>query len=377
MKYDTIVVGLGVIGSSTALQLARLGEHVLALERFTPVHDNGASHGETRCIFRTYFMGPRYAPLVNSAYEMWAEISEESGIPLLTRTGALLLSSGTGRLVKLAQATAELTGAEHELFDAAALRQRFPQLTPSDDTVALHDPDGGFIRAEQSVRAFLELAGRAGAALRFSERVHHWTKSASGMTVTTGRGIYHADKLAFCAGAWVNQLLPGVPVRILRKAQVWLSPSSGQAEFTADRFPFWAWDNGAAIATGFPIVAAASGAKVAFHTGGDPCDPDHTDRMVRSRDVAELRDFLRSRIPALGTGRHVRGETCLYDVSPDQNFIVGQVPGEERVFMAAGTSGHAFKFAPVLGRALAELAVHGRSSIDIGVFTPDRVLQQG
>ncbi len=372
MSYDVIVLGLGAMGSSAGYQLACQGKRVLGLEQYGPIHDRGASHGETRCIFHAYFMGPRYVPLVGSAYRLWGEISEQAGAELLARTGALLLSSGTGTLAARAQVAAIGAGLEHELLDAAELRKRCPELTCTDETAALHDPSGGFLRVEQSVRVHLDLAERAGATLRFNERVLDWSATESGVTVTTDQSRYHADHLVLCVGSWIGRFLPEVPVRIIRKAQVWLEPSTDPARFQPERFPVWCWDTGTAVALGFPVVTPGRGAKVALHTGGLPCDPDQVDHEVRPSDVEDVTKFLRPRFPALAAGRYVRGEIGLYDISPDRHFIVGQVPGRERVYLAAGTSGHAFKFSPVLGKALADLVIHGETELDIGTFDPAR-----
>lgn len=373
MSYDVIVLGLGAIGSSTSYQLACQGTRVLGLEQYGPIHDRGASHGETRCIFQAYFVGPRYVSLARSAYRLWGEISERADVELLVRTGALLLSSEPGTMAARAQAVALAAGLDHELLDAGQLRKRYPELTPSDETAALHDPSGGFLRVEQSVRAYLDLAERAGATLQFEERVLSWKATERGVTVTTDRSRYHAGHLVFCVGSWIERFLPEVPVQIIRKAQVWLEPSTDLVRFRPERFPVWCWDTGAAIALGFPILAPGRGAKVALHTGGRRCDPDQVDREVRPTDVNDVTEFLRPRLPALAGGRYVRGEIGLYDISPDRHFIVGRVPGRDRVYLAAGTSGHAFKFSPVLGKALADLTLHGQTEFDIGAFDPARL----
>ncbi|MFC5718954.1 N-methyl-L-tryptophan oxidase [Streptomyces gamaensis] len=374
MPYDVIVLGLGVLGSSTAYRLAAKGHRVLGVERYGPVHDRGASHGETRCVFTSYFMGPRYVPLVRRSLELWEETGKEAGRPLVTRAGALLLGSGPGRLVPAATAAAEASGLANETYGGDELGRRFPQFTPGPDTTALYERDAGFLHVEPAVRAQLDLAERAGAELRFGERTLEWTADAGGVTVRTDQGVHRAARLVLCVGSWVGQLVGPelVPVTVLRKVQAWFAPATGEEAFAPGAFPFWAWDAGGAIALGFPVAGPGNGVKAAMHTGGERCDPETVDRTVHDRDVAELRSFLAPRIPGVAGGRYLRGEVGLYDMSPDRHFIVGRLPGQEHVYLAAGTSGHAFKFAPVIGEALADLATEGSTRHDIGLFDPER-----
>lgn len=374
MGYDVIVLGLGALGSSTAYHLARRARRVLALERFGPVHDRGASHGESRCVFQSYFMGPRYVPLVRQALRMWTQAGEQAGETLVTRSGGLLLSSGSGVLAERAEASAVASDVPHEMLDGTEIQARFPQLKPGDDARALYDPIAGFLHPERAVRVHLNLAERAGATLCFHEVVLDWSASDTGVVVRTDKGSYSADQLVLCVGSWINQLLidDPLPVRVLRKVQVWFEPVTGEAAFGAERFPFWCWDTGDSVAMGFPVVAPGAGVKSALHSGGETCDPDTVDRTIREQDLEHLGAFLRPRVPAIAGGKVLRGEVGLYDMSPDRHFIVGRLAGRDRVHVAAGTSGHAFKFAPVLGDALAESVCDGRSTHDIGMFDPAR-----
>jgi len=168
-SYDVIVIGLGGMGSAAAYQLAKRGKRVLGLERFTPAHDQGSSHGKSRVIRQAYFEDPIYVPLLLRAYELWEEIERESGAELLTITGGLMIGPPTSAVVSGATRSAREHGLPPALLRAAEIRRRFPPLTPNDDEVALYEARAGFLHPEESVRAHLQVAARYGAELHFEE----------------------------------------------------------------------------------------------------------------------------------------------------------------------------------------------------------------
>ena len=373
---DVLVVGLGGLGSAAAYHLAAGGSRVIGLERFGPVHARGASHGESRGVWKAYFMGAGYVPLLNRAYELWDELGEIRGETFLHRTGGVCVGPADGGLVPAALNSARETGLEFEYLDADEIRARFPQFRPGPNDVAVWDPSSGYVRPEQVVEAHLDLARQHGADLRFDEQVRQITPTANGVRVHTATGVYEAGRLVLAAGAWAPQLLPELQsqISVVRKVMLWFDPSCPTEDFYPGRQPYWIWDGGdGTIGYGHPAVDGPSGGvKAGIHSGGEDADPDDLDRFVTERDVAAVRSFLADRIPALA-GRYLRSRVCMYDNSPDLGFIIGPSATSDRITIAAGTSGHAFKFAPALGEALAELAAKGTSTHDISLFDPRRL----
>src|SRR5882724_11561440 len=192
--FDVIVLGLGGMGSAAAAHLAGRGQRVLGLEQFTPAHDRGSSHGESRIIRQAYFEDPAYVPLLLRSYELWEELdSAQPG--LLTITGGLMMGRPESSAVSGSVASARQWDLPYELLDAAQLRSRFPALAPDDDTVALYEPRAGFVRPEQTVLAHLDRAAAHGAQLHFGERVLSWhahgaADAEGGVTVRTTKGTY-------------------------------------------------------------------------------------------------------------------------------------------------------------------------------------------
>ena len=151
VTYDVIVVGLGAMGSATACHLARRGMRVLGLDRFTPPHAFGSSHGETRIIREAYFEHPVYVPMVQRAYELWRELEKESGATLLRETGGVMIGRPDSDLVKGARHSAELHGLRHEMLTAGEVRERFPALHPESDMVAVWEPRAGVLFADACI----------------------------------------------------------------------------------------------------------------------------------------------------------------------------------------------------------------------------------
>ncbi|MFJ9581171.1 N-methyl-L-tryptophan oxidase [Streptomyces sp. NPDC101191] len=374
-RYDVAVVGLGGLGSAACHALAATGLRVLGLERYGPVHDQGASHGESRGVWQAYFMGPGYVPYLRRAYTLWAELEEASGEKLFHRTGGLCVGPADGELVPAALASARECGLEHEYLSGEEVHARYPQFTPEENSAAVYDPGSGYVQPEQTVRVQLDLARRHSADLRFDEEVHEITESGHGVQIRTARTTYAVGHVVVTAGCWTPGLLPGLdlPVQVLRKVMLWFEPDGGAAAFQPGRFPYWIWEGAGMIGYGHPAANGLhGGVKAGVHSGGTPADPDLVDRFVRPEEITEIQDFLRTRIPALGTGRYRRSAVCLYDNTPDQAFVIGRASEHGRVTVAAGTSGHAFKFVPAIGESLRELVTEGKASQDLSLFTPDR-----
>lgn len=377
-SYDVIVLGLGGMGSAAAAHLAARGRRVLGLEQFTAPHDRGSSHGHTRVIRQAYFEHPAYVPLLLRAYELWRELERNTGRELLHLGGGLMLGAPDSEVVSGSLRSARAHGLPHEELDAREIRRRFPQFQIGDDTVALFERAAGLVFCERAVTAHLEVAGRRGAELRFEEPVLGWQPTAGGgVTVTTAKGSYSAAQLVITPGPWAPALLAelGVPFVVERQVLFWFQPPAGVAPFTPDRFPIYIWQHPTgATPYGFPAMDGADGGvKIAFYRKpvAEPCTAESVDRRIRDDDVADMRAALRELLPALD-GPLVKAVTCLYTLTPDLNFVIGPHPAHPQVQVAAGFSGHGFKFCSVVGEVLADLVTRGRTPHDIGLFAPTR-----
>ena len=373
-RFDVIVVGTGGIGSAAALELARRGARVLGIDRFPPAHGRGSSHGQTRLIRLAYYEHPDYVPLLLRAHDRWHALAADVGRELLVESGLVIAGPTTGAVVVGTRRAAELHRLELERLEPATAMARWPAFRIPDAWTVLHEPRAGYLRVEDCVRAQIEAATRAGADLRHGLTMTGWDVDGDGVRVTTDRGDFAADRLVLCPGAWAADLLrlASPTCTVLRKSMFWFEPPPAARPLHAPgQLPCFAFDTPAGFCYGFPRLDDR-GVKLAEHTGGQPvADPLLVDRRIDADDATRIDGWIDAHLPALGHGRTAHA-VCLYTMSPDGHFIVGQHPDHRQVTIAAGFSGHGFKFAPVIGEAVADLATTGRSTLPIGFLSPNR-----
>ncbi len=365
--YDVVVAGLGGFGSATAAHLATRGVRVLGLDPRPGAHAEGSSHGETRIVRQVYFEGPTYVPLLRRTYELWAELADETGAPLLQRTGGLFLGRPDTRVFRGSLETAQHWDLEHEVLDAAEVHRRFPALRPPDGVAALYEPQAGAVRPESAVAAHLRRAAAAGAELRHDEAVSGWVATGDGVRVETSRSTVEAGALVLAPGKWAPDLVRlDLPLVVERRVQHWFAPPQVD-DFRPGRLPVWIWDRADGTSMyGAPAQDGRDDVKAAVHFS--------TERPADDWSAGEVAAVLGELFPGLGS-RHTREAECWYTLTPDENFVVGPHPESDRVVVACGFSGHGFKFTPVLGEAIADLATEGRTSFDLSTFDPLRVAQ--
>ena len=368
-RYDVVVVGVGGMGSAALYHLARRGKRALGLERFDLLHEHGSSHGLTRIIRLAYFEHPDYVPLLRRAYELWRELEAEAGEQLLHVTGIV---EGGDRILDGVLRSCEEHDIRHEVLNGAEIAERFPayRLPPAMDVV--HQPDGGFVVPERCIVAHVEGALSHGATLRARERVLDWKQNENGVRVTTDRGVVEAETLVLTAGAWSQDVarLPAGLVRGVRQSLAWLQPTRPEL-FEPGRMPVFnlALDGGHFY--GFPahgIPGFKLGRYDHFGSGGDP---DTISREPTLEDEAPLRAFAERYFPD-GAGPTVALKTCLFEPSPDEHFLIDRHPDAPSAVVAAGFSGHGYKFCSVVGEILADLAIDGSTPHDIELFRLDR-----
>ncbi|MEM8735669.1 MAG: N-methyl-L-tryptophan oxidase [Planctomycetota bacterium] len=371
-KYDAIVLGTGGVGSAAMYHLARRGLRVLGLDRFPVAHDQGSSHGESRAIRQAYFEHPEYVPLILRAYELWRELESETGAELLVESGLLQVGPSGGEVIEGVFRAAELHGLQIERLTPGEIERRFPQFTVSEDTVGAYESAGGYLHVEASVEHHLQRAGRLGAEW-IQEPVLGWAEHPGFVEVQTANQRYNAEKLVVCAGPWANRMLLGkrlsCTLTVLSKHMRWYATDS-RAERAED--PVFLFEEPGGVFYGFPAVDGKT-VKVAEHSGGEVWDgdPRDFDRSAESIEQSRIDDFVAARMKHVVLPA-VRNEACFYTVSPDEHFILGEVPDNDRIVIATGLSGHGFKFAPVLGQAIADLVQNGSTDLPIDFLSPER-----
>ncbi|WP_209440770.1 N-methyl-L-tryptophan oxidase [Amycolatopsis thermoflava] len=357
---DAVVVGLGVHGRATLHELARRGLRVAGLEQFRLGHDRGSSHGATRMIRRAY-PNPVWDGLVGDAYEGWARLSRDAGVPLVRTTGGLY--------ARPPGEPAGLRGPGCREVDAAEAAALFPALRLPDGWRAVHDPAAGVVDAEAAMRVQLKLAVAAGARVHEREPVLDWRHECDLIAVHTPRARLLTRRLVVCAGPWIGRLLPGLapeltPVRIVNA----YFPGG---DFAPPRLGCFSAELPEGLAYGIPAVDGR-GVKIGLDAGPviDPAEPV---APASAAELGLLSSIAARLLPGAGpVGEHV---VCRYTMTADKRFLVGPVPGQPGVLVASACSGHGFKFAPVIGAALADL-VTGVARTDLDFLSPARLTAQ-
>ena len=280
-----------------------------------------------------------------------------------------------GELVRRSIASAEQYDIPIEVLESAELASRFPAFRALPEDVGVLEHLAGYLIPEDCISAQLQSATRAGAELHFEEKVLSWSAEPDRVDVRTARGSYTARHLIITAGPWAGeQLHSEFPLRVTRQVTAWIQPNGGVEQFVPGRFPvFIAEDQAGGYASyGFPAIDGPSGGiKVAIHGSQSDCTPDSVDRQIHEADYETIVGALKQRIPLI-EGELLRAKTCLYTMTPDEHFIIGPHPRVPSCTIACGFSGHGFKFAPVVGEILADLATGGSTKHSIGLFSPGR-----
>jgi sarcosine oxidase len=374
-RYEAIVLGVGGMGSAALYHLARRGLRVLGLERYNIPHEMGSSHGLTRIIRLAYYEHPAYVPLLRRAYELWRQLELTAGERLLFITGSIDASREDGEVFRGSKASCDLHHLPHDILDSRALQQRFPGYRLPRDIVALYQPDGGFLLAERCVVAHVQAALDLGAEVHAQERVLGWEPQGHGVVVWTDRGRYQADRLVVCAGPWAAKLVPELAGLAVPERQVlaWFQPRHA-ALFQPAQFPVFNMAVEEGRYYGLPVYGIP-GLKVGrYHHLEQRIDPDRMDRDVHRDDEELLRRFTARYFPD-ADGPTMALKTCLFTNSPDEHFILDLHPQYPQVSIAAGFSGHGFKFCSVIGEIMADLAQRGDSRHDLGLFRLQRFRQ--
>ena len=378
-RLDAIVIGVGSMGASACYHLARRGYRVLGIEQFDIPHNNGSHAGQSRLIRKAYGEGSAYVPLLQRAYENWETLENEVGAPVFFRTGLVYFGSRDNTFFESVRSSAKTYAIPLHDYDHKTSSHRFPQFSLPDQFQCLVEPDAGFLSPERSILFHVREALRHGASIRTGERVTGWSSNTGGVTVTTSHGEYRAAKLIITAGPWAGKMIPELSdqLNVTRQVLAWVKPKRPDA-FQLGNFPCWYMEENGFDFYGFPILpqeefGAPYGLKVALHYPGDRVpDPDNIDRSIQPCEEQKLIEFLQRYLPdAFETTQILK--TCLYTYSPDSDFIIDLPDAYNgNVAIAAGFSGHGFKFASVIGEVLADLAMEGSTTMPIDFLHPRR-----
>ncbi|HEY2919917.1 MAG TPA: N-methyl-L-tryptophan oxidase [Candidatus Binatia bacterium] len=380
--FDVGVLGLGAMGSASAFQLAKRGKRVLGIDQFSPPHAFGSSHGATRVTRQAIGEGEQYVPLVLRSYELWPEIEAAASKQLLSITGGLIMASersdgsrhGSNRFLDQTIMSARKFGIDHCLLDTDEIRSRFPQFNLVGDERGYYEPMMGFLRPEMCIESQLGLAENLGAEIHRNERVLEFTPTPNVITVRTSAGEYRVGQIVVSAGSWIASLLPEFAswFKVQRQVLFWFELKDSIDAYLPGKLPVFIWEFGQHhddFMYGFPAIdGVAGGIKVASEQRAVETNADTADRVVKEQEVDQMyRKYVSNRLPGLSS-RCVNAVTCLYTSLPDSGFIIDFHPQYSNVVVVSPCSGHGFKHSAAIGEAVAELIIHGKSTMDLSAF---------
>jgi sarcosine oxidase len=353
--YDVIVVGVGGFGSAILSSLARRGLSVLGLERHHLIHTRGSSHGYTRIFRHILYEKPFYNPWAAAAYHGWLDLAERAGEPTYVRCGSVDLAPDGHEILSRVEAAALALGAEHERLDAAELTARFPGMVIPEGVSGVFQPQSGLVLPERAIHLHVTEALAAGAEIRAMEPVHEWDSNGDGVTVKTEQGTYRAARVIFTTGAYTAGLFDnGLPIRADRAILGWFQPTRDAARFESERFPCWTLeDEKRGHFYGLPVHGYPGFKLGPLFTRGS-VDPVAGGAEPDNEDEAVMRDVLATYFPE-ANGSRLALMSCYFENTPDRDPIIDRVPGHPDVFVAAGFSGHGFKYVPAVAEVMSAL----------------------
>jgi sarcosine oxidase / L-pipecolate oxidase len=364
---DILIIGGGVFGVTAALELRARRYQVAVLDRGPIPHPQATSSDISKVVRLEYGADEQYMALVEAALPLWRRWNEALGEKLFHEIGLLILTRNpmaAGGFEYESYQMLRRRGHRPERLAGSEISRRFPAWQPGVYTDGFYHAAGGFVESGRLLQALVERAGQMGVAFYPDRPVQALVNSngrVTGVRLEDGR-LVGADYIVVAAGAWTPLLVPelapfmhavGQPVFHLKPAQPDLFSPPDFTVFTAD-VAATGW-------YGFPLHPRAGVVKIANHGVGQRLHPRHDKLQVTDADEQALRRFLIKALPALAGAPIVYRRCCLYCDTLDGHLWIDRHPEQAGLTVAAGGSGHGFKFAPLLGQLIAD-AVEGRTN---------------
>lgn len=367
------IVGAGIVGLSTALALLKQGiKHVTVLEQATVNHQRGSSNGILRLMRLEYGSKKFYTSMVQSSFNLWNNLQQYTQRKLYTPTGLLVLGHENDKFTQPSYDNLCEAGYTPELLTGDTCVQRFPQFNSQGYDLITYNTDTAMLHASTCLQtlkdAIIDLGGTILENSLVTKIIHDKQWLPLCLQLSTG-DFFTADRVVLATGPWVHQMLEELHLPIcLTRQYVLYFANLESATFGLNTFPAFLADD----LYGFPIYSTCTGEgpswlKAASHRFGATADPNESP-IIDERIIQEVTMQLYKLIPDLRQAKLVEIGTCIYDISPDEDFILDQYPGDPRITFATGLSGHGFKFGLLLGEMLSSMVCETKPIIPLEPF---------
>lgn len=373
MHYDVIVVGAGSMGMAAGYFLSTSGKKVLLLDSFNPPHNQGSHHGDTRIIRHAYGEGGKYVPLVLKAQKLWNDLEKATGRKLFYQTGFINVGEEKSGFIQNIISSSTKYALPLKIMDASEIKKRWSGIKLPNDYIGCFESTSGILKCEECIEAYRELAVLNGATILTNSKVKEMTVHNKKVTIKTEEQTFYSDALVVSAGAWSGNLLSmlglNLPLEPVRKTFAWFDTDENL--YNHKEFPGFSFETPKGHYYGFPSINGA-GLKVGRHDGGVKVNPEESILGFGEleEDEADLKQFVNNYMPFQRQLNY--GKTCMYTLTPDEDFIIDLHPSYSNVAIASGFSGHGFKFSSVVGQILSELVVSGKTEQNIDSFSINR-----
>jgi len=384
--YDSIVIGLGAMGSAALYQLSSTSKKVLGLDQLQPPHSLGSTHGGSRVTRQAIGEGRHYVPIVLRSNEIWRELESKTGEELFNTCGVVMFGEnpkaaavhGLGDFLEQTIQAAKAFDIQHEILDASALQKRYPQFHFSGNEVGYFEPGAGALYPERCVQTQLQLAQQQGAEVRYHQKVLVIEPKSNndGVWVRTETETFEAETVMISVGSWIHQLLPShfrKYFKTYRQTMYWFEHELSYADFSPDKLPVYVrfGESLDAFFYGFPALDGPKGGiKVAAEDFSNTSLPDTVQREILEEECKSMyrrvSRYLKIKESVL------RATVCMYTVTPDFGFVLDSLPEHPQVLLVSPCSGHGFKHSAAIGQIAKEWLLTGQTQFDIDAFSLKR-----
>jgi sarcosine oxidase len=377
-RRDVIVIGAGVFGAWTAWHLLKLGRKVLLLDAWGPAHARASSGGESRMTRTVYGRDEIYTRFAWESLDDWRWLSGRAGLPIFHPTGVVFLFGRREPYVTQSIEVHQRAGIPLELLDRAALAKRYPQIALDGVELGLFEHDRGVLMARRAVQTLVQEFVAAGGEYRQAAVLPPQADASFDSIQTSDGAKLSAARFVFACGPWLPKIFPnilGSRIFPTRQEIFFFAAQAGDTRFLPAQLPGWADFNEGDIYYGMPDLEAR-GIKIAHDKHGAAIDPDTGDRTPSPQAIAEVREFMQRRLPALANRPLVESRVCQYENSSNGDFLIDRHPQWENVVLVGAGSGHGFKHGPAVGRYTAQLVNGSNRNIEPRFSLPSKAGQQ-
>lgn len=368
MMYDCIVIGGGVVGSSAAYHLAKKGKETLLLEQFSLPHTRGSSHGATRML-RCSYEDPLYSKMTIEALQLWKRLEKETNEKIFQETGLMLVADPPHEKFERRFTSVQTTGGNCQELCAEDMQKRCPGLFRFSPSERMYiEYNAGTLRADKALGCLRAQIRQFGGQIHDEEKVTNIVPGRV-VTVKTNKRTYQTKHLVITPGAWISQLLEPLGLNIpyhVRRVSVfyWKERVQGSSknmtaflDITNETYAFPSSEY-----SGLMKIGTENGVKTS---------PDFRDDNIDNTDLEFMCNYVKQRFPGVYCKPSIV-ESCMYTLTPDENFVLDCIPGHPNIVFGIGFSGHGFKMAPVVGRILGEMVLGEKLSYDVSSMSVKR-----